>query len=344
MTESDNLDPSRTNTLWRTVRYAVLAIGLAILVALVIAPELGRHAFWNGLIPLAPALLVVAPGLWRNVCPMATAALLPRHLGISRRGTLSVEWQGRLSLFAVLLLFALVPLRHVVLDSSGPATALVLVLLAAVAVTMGFAFDWKSGWCSGLCPVHPVEKLYGSRPISSFANAHCTECIQCTTVCPDSTRSMHPFSRPTRAHRLAAVLLVGGFPGFIWAWFHVPGNDGFASWSQLGWCYGVPLLGALASLLMFLAARELVPVKHYPTLVRSFAAAAVSCYYWFRLPALVGMGVFPGEGALVDLSEELPAELPLLSGIVTTGFFGWWLVLRRAHRREWLVRPALVER
>jgi hypothetical protein len=72
--------------------------------------------------------------------------------------------------------------------------------------------------------------------------------------------------------------------------------------------------------------------------VRS-GAAAISCYYWFRVPALVGLGIHPGDGMLADLGEVLPAWFPLASQIATTSLFFWWLVWRRRELRSWCRRP-----
>ena len=335
---------ARLHVGWRWAQCLVALLGAGILAALIIAPRVGIDAFWNVLIPVAPALLVIAPGLWRNVCPLATAALLPRHFGVSRGRRLSLKWQGHLCLLGVLLLFLLLPLRHILWDRSGPATAFVLVALAALAVLAGSLFDWKSAWCAGICPVHPVEKLYGSRPLASFANAHCSPCAECSTVCPDSTPSMDPTKGPTKSHRLAATLLVGGFPGYIWAWFQIPDYAGAVSWSNIGWSYALPLLGAAITLLCFSAVDRIVTRRQRIVLVRVFAAAAVSCYYWFRLPALIGFGVFPGDGMLVDLSGDLAPYVPQLITIATTAFFAWWLVIRLTPRREWLERPARLEK
>ena len=152
---------------WRSVQVVVWLVGVGIFVALLVAPALGLHAFWNVLIPVAPALLVVAPGLWRNICPLAATALFWRHVGLSQRRRINAHWQARLGLMGVVALLLIVPLRHVVLDLNGPATALALALLAACSVVMGLLFEWKSGWCSGACPVHPVEKLYGYRALVS---------------------------------------------------------------------------------------------------------------------------------------------------------------------------------
>lgn len=301
--------------IWRAVQWAVWAAGAALLVALVVAPAIGIHAFWNVLIPVAPALLVVAPGLWRNVCPLGTTALLPPRAG--RR--LSPKSQARLHWIGIALLLGIVPLRHVWLNTNGPATAITLAALAAVAVVMGFAFETKSGWCSTMCPVHPVERLYGASPLLAVPNARCAPCVQCVAPCPDSVAGA-----PTR------TLIVGGFAGFVWGWFHVPDGASF------GASYAWPLGAMAVTLAAYLALRRV------PRIDRVFAAAAVSTYYWYRLPALFGFGLFPGDGMLVDLRGSLPEAAVVAMQVVPAIFFFWWLAIRPRRARSWCPRPAMV--
>ncbi len=324
---------------WRTVQAIVFALGLAIIAALVWRPQLGLTALWNVLIPVAPVLLVVAPGIWRDICPLATTALFPRHMGFSAHRKLSVTTQGWLALGGVLALLFIVPLRHTHLNTNGPLTAAVLVATGLLAFAMGLAFEWKSGWCSGLCPVHPVEKLYGSRPALSVPNAHCITCQKCSRVCPDSTAQMNPLCAPaTRGHAIAGALLVGGFPGFVWGWFQV--SDGVGSeWTHMMSAYRLPFVALATTLVLFVALRASVARQHRALLVRCFAAAAVSCYYWFRLPMLIGLGRDRGEGVLVDLSGSMPLWVAPALSLAATGFFIWWIVLRSAPRRAWTVRP-----
>jgi len=335
-----------TRIAWRAAQTAVWLVGAAILAALLFAPSLGLHAFWNVLIPVAPALVAFAPGVWRNICPLGTTALLSRHAGLSRRLRLSLEWQARLALIGVVLLLAIVPLRHVVLDTSGPATALTIGALAAIAIAMGFLFEWKSGWCSGLCPVHPVEKLYGSEPALSVPNAHCGACERCVAPCPDSTPGVHPLmGNGGLSRRLAGLMMVGGFPGFIWGWFHVPDYAGTQGWQHLGTAYGLPFAGLAVTLAAYVMLQRIVPSRHRLRLVRSFAAAAIACYYWYRVPALFGFGLdgFAKDGMLVDLTGVLPTWFPTASRIATTALFVWWLVGRTRANRAWGVRPEFAE-
>jgi len=329
---------SQPNALpWRILQITVWLVGVAIVVLLFGWPEMGLHAFWNVLIPIAPALLAIAPGLWRNICPMASNALFMRHVGKSARRPVSAKGQGRLLLLGVVLLYALVPLRHVILDLNGLATASFLLLVAGVSTILGSRYEWKSSWCSGACPVHPVERLYGSVPIASFANAHCFPCEQCVTQCADATPSLDPLSsKREKSQAVAGNLMVGGFAGFIWGWFQVPDYAGVEGWSHLGEAFAWPALGTVVSLLLFFL---LKPKVSAPLLNRIFAAAAIACYYWYRLPALFGYSPFPGDGMLLDLRSTLGEWFPYLSRLVTTAFFAWWLIGRRGLKRAWLVRP-----
>ena len=59
--------------------------------------------------------------------------------------------------------------------------------------------------------------------------------------------------------------------------------------------------------------------------IAKFAAAAISTYYWYRLP---------GPASL------LPDWFPLVSHLVTTPFFFWFLVLRNP-KVSWLKRPVM---
>jgi len=327
---------------WRTLQFSVWLVGVAIVALLLLAPALGIHAFWNVLIPVAPALVAFAPGLWRNICPLASTALFWRHLGKGAQKRVPYPWQGRFLLIGVLLLYAIVPLRHVVFDTSGPATAIVLLGVAGLAVLMGSRFEWKSGWCSGICPVHPVERLYGSAPAFTPPNAHCTLCHKCVQPCAEATSSIDPLSVENGWPRtLAGLAMVGGFPGFIWGWFQVRDYVAGEGWRHLAEAYAWPFGAALVTLAVYLCLERARVERRF--LRRSFAAAAIACYYWFRLPALFGFGPFPGDGMLVDGRGVLPDWFPIVSRIATTALFAWWLVGRRSLRRSWLKRPEFAE-
>lgn len=327
--------PAPRRVFWRSLQALFFAIGVVILVALFAAPELGLYLLWNVLIPVAPALLVLAPGLWRNVCPMGTASLIPYHAGLSSRKRVSVQWQGRLLALAVLLLVVIVPLRPVALDTNGLITGSVLLGVALLAGGLGFAFDAKSVWCSGLCPVYPVEMLYGSKPVATVSNSHCRECTACVAPCADSRQNMLPTDAArSGSGKWAALLLIGGFPGFIIGWYQVPTWTLAEGLRNLHVAYAWPLGGMVISLLVFA-----MLVNAYPKALRGlsviFAAAAVCAYYWFKLPVMLGLGD-PGSAIIPDLSF-LPAWAiwPLRFGVVVL----FAALLLRPTRKAWTLRP-----
>jgi ferredoxin len=327
---------------WNVVQTAVWLVGVAMVVLLVWQPEIGLHAFWNVLIPVAPALLVIAPGVWRNICPIATTALFARKSSrVGGRRKLSAAANNRLLLAGVGLLFLIIPLRHVMFDRHGPGTALLLVLVTSTAVLLCLRYEWKSSWCSGLCPVHPVEKLYGTKPLASPKNAHCQSCERCVDVCADSSQRLDPLTAAngSRTRGYAGLLMFGFFPGYIYGWFQVPDYRLSEGWQHLWIAYGTAISPGLITLGAFLSARLVVSRKHESTLNRLFAASAVACYYWFRLPALFGFGPIPTDGMLLDLTSALPTWWVTVSRALTTGFFFWWLLRRPEVYHSWSVRP-----
>lgn len=338
-----NFNPKRQRQLppsiyiWRVAQIASWLVGLYILYNLIFHAAVGLNLFWNILITLAPAILVLATGAWRNLCPMATTALFPSRRGFARRKRLTRAQISRLNLVAVIALFILVPLRHAIFDTNGLATAFLIMGLATIAVFVGIRYEWKSAWCAGLCPIYPVEKLYGSRNSVSLPNIFCQECYRCVTPCPDITPGLHLLSVKTTVHdRLAGVMMVGAFPGFVWGWFQVPSTSSAINPRQLLAIFVPPLFGLVVTTLLFLALRRFVPAN---VLVRLFSAAAVSCYYWFRLPAFFGFGSFPGAGVVLDLSGKMPAFFMPAITLATTAFFVWWIVLRKQKKTGWLLRP-----
>ncbi len=328
--------------IWRIVQTLIWLVGIIILFNLIFHPTIGIHLFWNILIPIAPILLVVAVGLWRNICPLASTALLPRHLELSKRKKLSIEQTGKLNLIAVIALFIIVPLRHAIFDVNGPATAILILSLGLIAVVLSFFYEWKSAWCSGLCPIHPVEKLYGLKSKISLPNAHCNECFRCVTPCPDSTPGIHPLSsKKTSYHKIAGFLMVGAFPGFVWGWFQVPDYSGIISIEQLIAIFKLPLFGMISTSILFVVLNRFFKEK---ILISIFSATAVSCYYWFRLPALFGFGIFPGDGMLIDLTASIPEWSITAITIAFTSFFFWWIVFSKQKKTSWEIRPTYADK
>jgi hypothetical protein len=339
--DSDSIFSGRSLWFWQAAQIAVWLVGLGIVFALAFFPDLGILLMWNVLIPVAPFLLVVGAGVWRNICPLATTALMPRRMGISQTKKMSPQIQANLGLIGIVALYAIVPLRHAIFNTNGPVTAILLVLVSTLAFCMGSRYEWKSGWCNSLCPVHPVERLYSSKVGIQVPNTQCSNCMKCVAPCPDSTPGIHPLSvRKMLNQRIGGYLMVGGFPGFIWGWFHVPDQHTWNGFSALSDVYLLPYAGAACTLGLYMLLERFCSKKEESRLISAFAAASVSCYYWFRVPALVGFGRFSSDGLLVNLQGVIPAWAPtfIASGMVL--FFFWWLVWRTPGKHSWTVRPA----
>ena len=82
--------PSRLpSSIWWFLRSITLSITLLQVFLLIFKPEVGLVLFWQLLIPILPLSFAIAPGIWRNICPMAFLNQLPRTFGFSKEKTLS---------------------------------------------------------------------------------------------------------------------------------------------------------------------------------------------------------------------------------------------------------------
>jgi hypothetical protein len=329
---------------WSFAQILSLILGLVLVVLLFIRPQTGLTILWDVLIPVAPALFVFAAGIWRNICPLGIVSLSPHHLKISQKKRLSLHQQGKLQLLGVVLLFLLVPLRHVCLNTDGCFSASFLVAVGILAFFMGYRYEWKSSWCAGMCPVHPVEKFYGNNPSIITKNAHCGTCKNCVLPCPDSNQQMSNKIDGKTHQKWSGYLLFGGLPGFIWAWFHVKDYLPFEVTSlQVISAYLIPLAGLCVSLFTFLIIKKAALFEEN-NLIRLFGAASIILYYWYRIPALVGFGLYPEDGRLIDLSNSMSPIAMLVIQLLVSSFFLYWMLLRPANQNQWMYRPPFMSR
>lgn len=277
------------DTAWGVVQIAMLGVGVFLVAMLLFKPEFGLFLLWDALIPTVPLLLAVAPGVWRNVCPLATVSMLPHRLKMSREQPVSPKWHERFMVMAVVLLLAIVPLRHAILDRFGVMTGTALLIVGAIAFCLGLVFDRKAAWCSGLCPVSPVELLYGTRPVVTAPNMQCRTCTHCIAPCRDVPRGITPPTRLRQQNgRTITLIFIGCFPGFVLGWHNALPRPSAPLSAAIAESYLWTLSGAVASLILFLILYRLIGNRS-GWLVRLFASAAMSAYYWFKLPVMLGM-------------------------------------------------------
>jgi len=280
-----------TKSGWRWAQAASVFAAVGVVALLFLQPRMGLFVTWSVLIPLVPALLLIAPQVWRNLCPIAVVHQLPAMAGFAGRRELSARAQRIAPAVAAGLLLAIVPLRLVLFNHHGPALALFVLTVLAVALLSGLVVTGKAGWCATYCPVLPVERLYGQSPPLSIAHAHCGECTSCLHACYDinprrSLAELLASDRPPRGaqpatglHRSASGLFSAAFPGFVLGYFTVP--PAFTVIETYGWIVGA----ATASLGLLLLFQRTISLPDR-VMSRMAAAAAVCLYYWYCVPAV----------------------------------------------------------
>jgi nitrite reductase (NADH) large subunit len=281
--------------LWRAAQWIGVVATAVLLAGLFVQQDLALDILWNVLIPLVPASLLISPAIWRNVCPLATLNTLSN--GMAGRRPLVAGIIPRVGMVGIVLLVLMVPARRFVFNTDGVALALTIAAVAVLAVALGALFDLKAGFCNAICPVLPVERLYGQHPIVRIGNPRCTPCTMCT---PRGCIDLNPgksiaqtlgAARRSRAWLASGYgLFAGAFPGFVVGYYTT--QDG--AWTTAGSVYlhvAVWMLGSylataiLVWLLKASAARAMVVL----------AAAAAGLYYWFAADTITT--AFAIEGA-----------------------------------------------
>jgi len=298
---------------WVAARVIVIGFTLAIATLLIVQPELGLKLFWGLAIPLVPALLVIAPGLWRQVCPMATMNQLPRLAGFSRARDLPAGLKTAAFGIAVALFVGAVALRAPLLNQSGPLVGAGILGVLLLAFFGGTVFKGRSGWCGTFCPLAPVQRIYGQAPLIVVKNGYCNPCVGCQKSCYDFNPRAAVFSDiydDDPRHAAQRRLFMGLLPGLILGYF----LQGSAP------AYGAPLqalilLGACcASAGLYMIAVAFSPANPYRVAL-VFGIFALCSFYAFAGPALVatvaGLAGIEAAPALLQASQGIGAVLAI---------------------------------
>jgi len=189
-----------------------------------------------------------------------------------------------------------VPLRRVLLNQDGTALAIVLLAIVVVALVSGLFFEVKGGFCNSICPVLPVEKLYGQSPLISVRNPRCVPCAHCTSSgCIDIDPGLSVRQALGKSPSVSGWLktpfgvFVAAFPGFILGYFKV--ED--VAFSQIVPVYGLILTYALASFVIVVLVSVLLKVG-YDTIAPVSGVLCIGTYYWFAAPASFDAFGLPG--------------------------------------------------
>lgn len=281
------VNTTSTSSVWRGLQYFSVVSAVALIIVLLVRPRLGLFIAWDVLIPLVPIMLLVAPMLWRNVCPIAVVGQFFERFGLSRRRKLP-RWLQRVApTISIFLLFALVPLRLVLFNLDATSLALLMVVTVVVSLVGGAIITGKAAWCATFCPVLPVERLYGQRALVNLPHAHCETCSGCTRACfdlipsrslsvlADSHNKSHNKKSPLRPMSLFAV----AFPGFVLGYYTTPA--GISIFLIYLWILMMSVIPAVT----FTIIQRMFSLER-TTLHRICAALAISIYYWFTIPAI----------------------------------------------------------
>lgn len=288
---------------WAAARgLAMLAVGV-LLAWLCFDPARALTTLWYGVIPLLPAVFFLNPVLWRGVCPLATFNTWGNALGRPR--PLSPRLAGVLGTGGLVLFHIMVPARHFAFNEHGPVLVATILAVAVLALLLGALFEVRSAFCNALCPVLPVEMLYGQVPLLRLDRGRCTACSVCTPRgCLDlaggrtAAQVLGPSRRGTGWLLTPFGVFAAALPGFIIGYSLVP--DGGID--RIGAVYGATIGG---SLLSYLAVAAAVVALRSRAAVALPVIAAISggLYYAFAGPAISGALAVPAwTGRLVQLA------------------------------------------
>ena len=303
------------------MRVATIVSFLALCAALVVRPAGALFFFWSVLVPLLPLVFLVAPGLWRNICPLAAANQTPRLLGFTRGRQQPDFLKFRGYAVAIGLFVLIVASRRPLLDENGTALAVLLLALITAAFVTGATWKGKSGWCSSICPLLPVQRLYGQTPFVTVANSHCQPCVGCTKNCYDfnpGAAYQADLNEPDPDWSAPRKLFAGAFPGVVYGFFTIPAGAGALA------MYGHVLLYAAVGAGVLYAADAVLPVSSSKLAVLG-AVTAANTFYWYQAPAMAS-----------TWGQILGADVEWLSAVLRVGVPALTLL--------WFVRSLRVER
>lgn len=278
-------------SVWHVVRGISLLASLVILVLLIAEPKTGLKVFWRFVIPCLPLLFFVAPGFWRNICPLAAMNQTPRYLGFTRALTTPKWFKEYGYVIAIAAFTVIVASRRPLFNHSGPATAALFAAALVGALVAGTFFKGKSGWCSSMCPLLPVQRIYGQTPFLTLPNSHCQPCVGCTQNCYDFNpkvaylADLHDDDRRFSGYR---KFFVGAFPGIIYAYFQASASTTAGLYLQFAIC-------AMVSAGTFYLLDAFVKVSTN-RITALFGAAALNLFYWYGIKVVLGPSA---PGALV---------------------------------------------
>jgi nitrite reductase (NADH) large subunit len=306
---------------WWAVRATGLLATLAVVVLAVVVPPTGLRIIWGIGIPLLPILFFVAPGLWRNICPLAASNQIPRALGFTRAMEPPAWLKRHGYLVSISLFVTFITLRKVGLQTNGPLSGALLLFALLGGLTGGILLKGKSGWCSSVCPLLPVQRIYGQTPFALVANSHCQPCVGCAKNCYDfnpRVAYLADLGDDDPSWSAGRKFFVAAFPGLVLGFFKVPNAPG----TTVSLMVAELALYAAASVGLFFLLDSFARFSSHK-LTTLYAAAALNIFYWFAFPTVAK--AITGNVSPVPVTWTARAAVMALTGF-------------------WIVRTLLKER
>jgi NADPH-dependent 2,4-dienoyl-CoA reductase/sulfur reductase-like enzyme/ferredoxin len=269
---------------WQAARVLSVSLAIGLCILLLAKPATGLELWWKLAIPLLPLLWLTAPGLWRNICPLAATNQTPRLLRFTRGLTIPSWYREYAPVVGMAAFILLVASRKPLLNTSGVATAVLIGASLAGALIGGVVFKGKSGWCSSICPLLPVQRIYGQTPFATVPNSHCQPCVGCTKNCYDfnpRVAYLADLYEDDRHYTGYRKFFVGCFPGLILCYFTLPAHI------SAGSDYARFALYIAASTGSFFLAETLLKVT-VNKITAVYGAVAISLFYWYSSMVLAG--------------------------------------------------------
>ena len=269
---------------WHVIRTASALAYIALCVTLFIRPAGGQFWFFKVIVPLLPILFFTAPGLWRNICPLAASNQAPRWFGFTRALT-PPDWLRRYgAMISIFLFFGITSTRIAFFNANGAGLSVLLLVSIIGAFITGFMFKGKSGWCTSTCPLLPLQRVYGQTPFAKVPNSHCQPCVGCTKNCYDfrpSAAYQADLHEPDPNWSAPRKLFASALPGFVLGFFLLLSHPGIA----LPEVYLRLALFFVGSIGLFYALQALLSLTT-SVLIAFWAATAISIFYWFSAVTL----------------------------------------------------------
>jgi nitrite reductase (NADH) large subunit len=280
-TQTPSVVPS---AVWMSLRALTLAATLGIAGLLFVSP-VGVRVFWGLVVPSWPALFVVAPGLWRQVCPMAFVNQLPILIGRPSSRRLPHVAQDWTFTVAVSAFIALICLRQPLLNNHGAIVGAGILAMLVLAFGGGVAFKGRSGWCGTFCPLGPVQRAYGHAPLVLIGNGYCRTCVGCQKNCYDFNPRAAIFEdlldpEPTYAGQRRFFMAM--MPGLVLGYYLQPAHVVYGESVR-----ALVLIGAIClSVGAYQAGISFFRINPFGA-ANLFAGLALSAFYWFSGPVIL---------------------------------------------------------